>query len=766
MTKKMIIVESPAKARTIERILKGNYRVESSVGHIRDLPKTRFGIDLEHEFQPEYVTISGKKKVIDQIQKAAKSVDEIYLAADPDWEGEAICWHLSHYLSKLPVELHRILFYEVTPQGIKRSLENPVDININKVNAQQGRRILDRIVGYKLSPLLWRKVRKGLSAGRVQSVALKLICDREREIEAFQPEEYWLLSADLIGEIPPEFRAAYHGMNGKKTKIPDETTARTIEQDIKSNPFRVTSITGRKVKRRPPPPFITSTLQQEAARRFRFPAQKTMRIAQSLYEGKDTQVSDVHGLITYMRTDSPRISDEARQAAADIINKTFGEKFVPDTPPQYKARKGAQEAHEAIRPTMIDLTPERAVKFLKSDELKLYSLIWERFIASQMVPAELNVTTIKIGAGTDEIHEFRAVGSEIIFPGFWKLTGNQLSGKSKSQTKESSGEDDASGQELPTLKENEILTCNAVETKQNFTKPPPRFSEASLVRELETQGIGRPSTYASILATIRQHDYVTVIERRFQPTELGFTVSDILTESFPEIISAEFTAKINNLLDDVEKNNADWTEIVAEFYEPFQKRLKEVEAKIEPLRNRVEKAEGVTCPECEGPMVIRWGKKGRFLSCAAFPKCRGTRSLTPDKAGNNGSKNNTTLTTAPCPECSSPLALKTGRYGLFLTCSDFPKCRGKGPKPEGRPCPIENCDGTLKARRGKGRRIYYGCSNYPDCRFTFNGVLIPLPCPSCRFDYIQAVLKKNEITISCPKCKYIIVPDRDFTSNG
>jgi DNA topoisomerase I len=758
MTKKMIIVESPAKARTLKNILGDNYIVESSVGHIRDLPKSRFGIRIDDNFEPEYVTISGKLKVVNRLIKAGKTVDEIYLAADPDREGEAICHHLNYYLKKeTNATIQRILYYEITRQAIQDSLKKPGLIDENKVNAQQTRRILDRIVGYQLSPFLWKKVRRGLSAGRVQSVALRLIVDREREIDAFTPEEYWTITLQLEGSNPPVFKAFWYGMNGKKQRISDKTMSDTIVENVSTHPLMVSDVDKKKVSRRPSPPFITSTLQQEAARRYRFAAQKTMRIAQSLYEGKDMGKSDVHGLITYMRTDSPRISRDAQAKARSFIESKYGMDYVPGKPPVYRARKGSQEAHEAIRPTDVNLTPEKAVSFLASDELKLYKLIWERFVVSQMADAVVNVTTVKISAGEKGRYEFRSMGSEIVFEGFYCITGlpkdiKPSSRKEKESSDDSELEDRMKSQPLPVLTKGAQLTCHAIEPVQNFTKPPSRYTEASLVKELESKGIGRPSTYAAIMATIRSHDYAVIRERRFYPTELGIVVSDILVKGFPDILSVKFTADMENRLDEIEKGKTDWKNTLSTFYVPFKNRLDDVEKTIKALNRTSEPAKGVKCPECDGDMQIRWGKKGRFLSCNRYPDCKGILPYENLKTP-GGRKAPSVNVPVPCPECGASLALKKGRYGLFVSCSTYPKCKGKGPRPEGLPCAIEKCPGKLVLKKRKGRKAFYGCSEYPECTFVFDGTPVVVSCKNCGNPYHKAAEKNRVLMMQCPRCK-------------
>lgn len=755
MTRKLIIVESPAKARTISNILDADFIVLSSVGHIRDLPKTRFGVNVQKNFDPEYVPINGKQKVIDKIRKAARDVDEIYLAADPDREGEAICWHISHYLEEFEKPIFRVLYYEITRNAILKSLTSPGRMDLDKINAQQARRILDRIVGYRLSPLLWKKVRRGLSAGRVQSVALKIICDREREIRAFVAQEYWLLNAHLKSTTPPSFDAVFHGTDGKKRKLVDRETTETIQREIESHPFTLGDIAKRKVTRNPLPPFITSTLQQESSRQLRFQAQKTMSLAQGLYEGKEVGSHDQHGLITYMRTDSPRISDEAQIAARSFIESRFGASFLPLKPPVYKAKKSAQGAHEAIRPTSVDLTPEKARPFLTPDELKLYTLIWNRFVASQMASAVLNVTTLKIKAGQAGRHEFRAVGTEIEFRGFLEFM-DQASAVKKKATDDPDKDtdtDDADSQVLPTLKLDALLDCEKIEASQHFTKPPARFTEATLVKELETQGIGRPSTYATILTTIRDQEYVEITDRRFFPTDLGMLVIELLSEQFPEIMSISFTAELEDQLDHVEEGTIDWTTVVRNFYVPFEARLKTAESISKAAL--IPTIEGFVCPDCGGVMQLRWGKKGRFLSCAKFPECKGILPYSNREKPESGSQLNAGIPTpGKCTECGSATVIKRGKFGFFLSCSRYPECKAKGPKPDGLPCPVENCTGTLTPRHGKSRRIFHGCSRYPDCNYTFSGILIPASCTHCHYPNLTATVRKDKITIQCPRCNF------------
>jgi DNA topoisomerase I len=658
VAKPLIIVESPTKAKTIKKFLPPRYMVKASVGHVRDLPKSTLGVDVEHGFTPRYLTIKGKGDVIRELKAAAKSASEVFLATDPDREGEAIAWHLAELL-KLE-NPKRIELHEITKDAALAALRDPHPIDMPRVNAQQARRILDRLVGYKISPLLWAKVRGGLSAGRVQSVAVRLIVDREREIRAFVPREYWTITAQLASDSSPiVFSADLHQIDGEKAEIANGEQAHAIVAAVTGAAFRVASVKKRETRRNPAAPFTTSTLQQEASRKLKFRVRKTMQIAQALYEGVDLGGSDgTQGLITYMRTDSTRIADSARDAARDYVIGRFGAAYHGGGR-QYKVKEGAQDAHEAIRPTSVLHTPESLSRILKRDELRLYQLIWERFIASQMAPAVYDQTTVDIAATPR--FTFRATGSVLTFPGYTAVyeegvddvpvDGAALNGKAKRPI-------------LPLLTEGETLATKAIEPKGHFTEPPPRFSEASLVRALEENGIGRPSTYSSIVETIQARGYVEQLERRFHPTEIGEAVNDLLVEHFKEIVDLTFTASMESQLDALAEQGGDWeatVKVLSAFYVGFAIELEEAERKLPKLEQRDEPTDEI-CVNCGKPMVIKTGRFGRFMSCTGYPECKTTKPILKDSGG-------------ICPTCGGMIAERRSRKGrTFYGCANYPKC--------------------------------------------------------------------------------------------
>lgn len=672
----LVIVESPAKARTISKFLGKGYKVEASMGHVIDLPKSKIGIDIDNNFEPQYITIRGKGKILNKLKSELKNSDEVLLATDPDREGEAISWHLYRAL-KLDKENVRIEFNEITKTAVQKALKEARPINKNLVDAQQARRLLDRLVGYKLSPLLWTKVRKGLSAGRVQTVAVKIICEREREIKSFVPEEYWTITVEFEknGE---RFTAALLRINGKKVKISNEKDALKIVEELKNASFVVRKVKERDRRRNPLPPFTTSTLQQRAANTLNFPANKTMMIAQQLYEGIDIGAEGTVGLISYMRTDSTRVSEEAVNNARNYIRNEFGDKYVPEKARNYSRSRGSQDAHEAIRPTSVDRHPEKIKKYLSADQYKLYDLIWRRFVASQMSPAIYRVLTVNIEAG--EKYLFRAIGSQIVFPGFLQIyNGNER-------------EDVL----LPELVEGDSLPVKDYKPEQHFTQAPPRFTEASLVKTLEEEGIGRPSTYAPIISTIISRGYVERDGKQLVPTELGFIVVDLLSEYFPDVTDVEFTAQLEKRLDSIEEAEVDWKKVLADFYYPFADRLEEAREKME----RVELASEVTdetCDKCGRPMVIKFGRYGKFLACSGYPECRNTK----------------------------PFLIKTG-----VKC---PSCK----------------DGDLIQRKTKRGRIFYGCTNYPECDFTSWNKLVEKSCPKCMGLMVEKSNKEKGLYYSC-----------------
>jgi len=745
LTKPLVVVESPTKVRTLKKYLGKDFNIAATVGHIKDLPAKEMGIDIENGFKPKYRNIPGKQKVISALRKAAGDATDIYLAPDPDREGEAIAWHTSEVLKKKGRRFHRVLFYELTKNAVHEAIASTENLHKKKYEAQQARRILDRLVGYHISPLLWRKVKGGLSAGRVQSVAVRIICERERAIQAFDPEEYWSITAFLEGSSPPPFTAKLVKKNGQKIKVPDEKASSAILNELQEHIFVVEKVVKKTVKRNPLPPFTTSKLQQEAIRKHRFSAKKTMTVAQQLYEGVDLGPGEPEGLITYMRTDSTRIAKEAAIEALKLIRETFGENYVLEKPRFFKNRKKVQDAHEAIRPTSVHNTPEKIAPYLSKDQLALYSLIWKRFVASQMKQALINQMTVSIKAGD---FVFTASGSSIKFPGFMTLYIS-IDDEIKSESEKD---------ELPTLSEGLVLKLNKLNPKQHFTLPPPKYSEASLVKELEENGIGRPSTYAAILSTIREKGYVDLIKRYFKPSELGFIVNDLLVESFPDILNADFTAKMEDDLDRVEADEIGSLEVLNRFYTPFKKELDTALKGMLSVKG-VGFPTGLACPRCKAHLHIKVGKNGLFLGCNGYPKCTYTSNYTRDEKGG-------ILPIEPSPEeasdeicikCGKSMLIKHGRYGTFLACSGYPDCRhtqsvnskGAG-KTTGVTCPEKGCDGSLVERKSKRGKIFYGCNRYPECTFAVWDKPVPKECPKCHAKFlVEKSTKKEGTFFSC-----------------
>ncbi len=743
MKKGLVIVESPTKVRTLKRYLGGDYEVMASVGHVKDLPPKRLGVDKSKDFKPEYVVIRGKGKVLKQLKSAASKVKDVYLAPDPDREGEAIAWHIAEELKKGKStngqRFHRVLFNELTRRAILDALKTPTTLNKNRFESQQARRILDRLVGYELSPLLWEKVRQGLSAGRVQSVAVRLVCDREREIQKFVPEEYWSVTAHLKAQEPPPFEAKVVGKAGKKLKIENKEQAQEITSVLEKASFEVKKVKRVERKKNPAPPFITSTLQQAAARQLGFSAKKTMMLAQRLYEGVELGKEGPVGLITYMRTDSVRISQEATAQARDFIEETFGREYLPPKPRSYKKGKLTQDAHEAIRPTSVARTPEKMAKYLEPDLLKLYTLIWKRFVACQMAPAKYDQTTIDIEAAG---YQLRAVGSVLKFEGFLKVYGKDAGLE---------GEDKL----LPPCHEGMILELLKLDSKQHFTQPPPRYSEASLIKALEEKGIGRPSTYAAILSTIQDKNYVKLENRRFVPTELGFLVTDLLTAHFPEILDTAFTAEMEQGLDKVEEGAVSWVELLKRFYGTFSKRLQEAKKNMESVKAKGVATE-IKCDKCGSPMVIRYGRTGEFLACSAYPECKNTKNFKREKDGSiQVVTEESTVTDFKCDKCGSPMVKKRGRFGDFLACSSFPECKSTMPIPTGVNCPREGCGGELVQKSSRRGKVFYGCTNFPKCDYAVWDKPVPVKCPECGANFMlerQTGSAKGELYCSNKEC--------------
>jgi DNA topoisomerase-1 len=742
MTKGMIVVESPTKVKTLQKFLGDDYIIKASVGHIKDLPEGELGVDVEKDFQPQYVTIPGKKKVLGELKKASQKVKNIYLGPDPDREGEAIAWHIAEEIGNEGKNVYRILFNEITKNAVLDALKKPGTLQKSLYEAQQARRILDRLVGYQVSPILWEKVRRGLSAGRVQSVAVRIICEREREIENFVSQEYWSLTATLKGKDSPiSFNARLVKWKGKKVDLANESEAVEMKKRLESVPYSVSKIVEQEKKRHPLPPFITSRLQQEAFRKLSFSAYKTMRVAQKLYEGVDLGEAGTIGLITYMRTDSPRVSTEAVHQVRDWIKKRFGESFLPPKPNIYKSRKGAQEAHEAIRPTSMALEPETIKMSLSKDEYALYRLIWDRFVASQMASAIFLQTTAEIKASEGI---FTATGSVPVFHGFMALYV-----ESEDNHQPANGKAEEEEGKLPRLSEGEVLELLGLFSKQHFTQPPPRFSEATLIKELEEKGIGRPSTYAAILSTIKSKGYVGMEKGKFHPTELGYLVNDLLVVNFPDILNIEFTALMEENLDRIEEGEKGWVETLKEFYVPFEKDLEMAKLSMRDVK-REQIPTDVLCEQCGSKMVRRWGKRGYFLACSSYPKCRYTREVEE-----NG-ENQKMETDVKCEQCGSPMVIKNGKFGRFLACSNYPACKSTQSINTGVQCPQPGCGGMLVERRTRKGKTFYSCSNYPQCTFALWDKPIPERCPQCDASFLIEKQGKAGVVKRCHKkeCGY------------
>ncbi|HZQ39004.1 MAG TPA: type I DNA topoisomerase [Dehalococcoidia bacterium] len=736
--KHLVIVESPAKAKTVASILGKEYEVKASIGHVRDLPKSRLGVDVEHGFLPQYIVPRDKSDVVGQIKKAAKNARSVFLATDPDREGEAISWHLLEAADLKKVPHQRVVFHEITRDAITDAVKHPRDIDMPLVDAYQARRVLDRLVGYKISPLLWNKVRRGLSAGRVQSVALRMVVDREREIEEFQKREYWTIEADLAQqrEAAEPFRARLQGYAEKKRgelELASEEQTGALVERLRGAAYAVSDVRKRQQARRPAPPFTTSTLQQEASRRLGFTAKRTMTVAQQLYEGRSLGAEGEVGLITYMRTDSTAMADVAKTEIRDYIAQKYGKGFAPEKPRSYtKKQKGAQEAHEAIRPTSVWREPERIRRFLTADQQKLYQLIWQRAIASQMADALLDVTSVDIIAtvtapADGERFLFRATASQLRFAGFRAVYFERT---------EEGNDEDADTRALPELTAGELLNLLALLPEQHFTEPPARYTEATLVKALEENGIGRPSTYATILSTVMDRGYIEKVGRALKPTELGRDVSDLLASYFANVVDLKFTAQMEEELDEIAAGNRPWSPVVDEFYQPLRKSLAEAERAPALMKLTDE-----VCELCGRPMAVKWGRFGQFLACTGYPECKSSRPLA-------GQEEQQAVTDEKCPICESGMVVKMGRFGRFLACERYPECKGTKTfqKKIGVDCPEDG--GPLVERRTKGRRTFYGCGNYPTCTFVSWTRPTGEKCPAC--GYLMASEGAN--AVKCLKC--------------
>lgn len=745
MAQSVVIVESVAKTKTIKKFLGKDFQVLPSVGHIKDLPKNKLGVSIEDGFEPQYITIRGKGKVLNELKKAAEAADQVYIATDPDREGEAIAWHIFEEIKPKNHRIKRILFNEITERAVLEAIKNSRAIDVNKVEAQKARRVLDRLVGYQVSPILWQTIYRGLSAGRVQSVALRLIVEREREIAAFVPQEYWSITAQLQGEKSDPFLSNLIKINNKKIAIKNEQAANAIVDDLRIKSYIIKNITKKEVSRKPAPPFTTSTMQQEAARRLGYTAKKIMMIAQQLYEGIDLGEEGSVGLITYMRTDSTRIAEEALLAAREYIVDSYGLEYLPQQPRTYKTKKSAQDAHEAVRPTSMKREPRKIKKYLTAEQFKLYELIWNRFIACQMNDAKLDQTTIDILAGkktgnnVSEDYLFRTTGSVIKFRGFLQAYEDY---PENGKDSENNGEQQ---QIVPkNLRLGEILTLLDLLPRQHFTKPTARYTESSLVKELDNLDIGRPSTYAQIISTLLGRKYVEKNGRQLFPTELGFTVNDILIQNFPSIFNVKFTALMEDELDKIETTEKNFKTVLNDFYDPFSKALKTIDSKKDAIKESLMEETRETCPDCGRSLIIRWGRNGKFIGCSGYPDCRFTRPLEGEQ----------TQTNEVCEKCGRPMIVKQGRFGRFLACSGYPECKNNKPYSIGISCPKENCAGSIVERRTKRGKVFYGCSNYPNCDFASWYLLVATACENCGSPYLeQRNTQKQGNFLYCPKCK-------------
>jgi DNA topoisomerase-1 len=724
----LVIVESPAKASTIKKFLGKDYKVLASVGHVMDLPKNELGVDIDNGFSPKYVVSRGKQKVLTQIKKDAKVADEVLLALDMDREGEAIAWHLQTYLEKTQRNIKRIIFNEITRTAILEAVENPTTVDQRKVDAQQARRVLDRLVGYQISPVLWKIFYYGLSAGRVQTVGLRLVCEREAEVEAFVPEEYWTVDAFLRTPVGGVIPAKLTHVGGHKADLKKKEDVDPIVDELRKSSFTVTEVVRKEKQRNPQPPYITSTLQRDAARQLRYSPKKIMMIAQQLYEGIDLGDNERVGLVTYMRTDSVRISSQALDSARQYIVGAYGKEFIPETSRTFRKRKEAQDAHEAIRPSDVHRTPESVKKFLKKDQYAVYDLIWRRFVASQMASARYETTEVMIGAGRLRL---KANGRVLVFPGFLNVYDEQIP----------NGE-----QELPPVKQGDALTLDSVEGNQHFTEPPPRLTEATLIKELEDKGIGRPSTYASIVSIIQEREYVVKEEGRLRPTTLGKQVWLTLQTFFPDVFETSFTALMEEELDRVEAGENSWQKVVQDFYKPFRQALDQIDDKKGLIKSDLQEETDVKCEKCGQKLIKKWGRNGQFLACPAYPTCKFSRPLEEEVE--------TAQVNGQCPKCGGKLVAKVGRYGRFAACERYPECKHTQAYAVGLDCPNKDCGGQVVEKVTRSRKRFYGCSNYPKCTFATWDKPVATACPSCNNPFmVEKNSAKRGDYLKCPKCK-------------
>ena len=743
MSNTLVIVESPTKANTIKGFLGKGYKVKGCYGHVRDLPKSKLGIDIEHDFEPQYINIRGKGDLINDLRKEARAADLVLLAADPDREGEAISWHLAAVLGLEPEKTKRITFNTIAKNVVKEAIKHPRDIDMNLVNSQQTRRILDRLVGYKISPFLWKHIKNGLSAGRVQSVTTRIVVEREQEIQAFKPEEYWLINATLATAKGEEFVARFFGKNGKKLELHREDDVKAVLSGIDLNGFKVDTVKRAVKSRRPAPPFSTSTLLQEANRKLSFQSQKTMMVAQELYEGVNIGDKNTHGLITYMRTDSLRISDEARDAAKELIISAYGADYYPERPNVFKSKDNIQDAHEAIRPSDPSITPASLRGKLSNDQYKLYKLIWDRFIASQMAPALLDTVSAEIVSGD---YNFRASGHTVKFPGFSVVYGDI-------RTDYENESDDDEDTALPEMNDGDRLNARSVDPTQKFPQPPARFTEGSLVKTMKDMGIGRPSTYTATITTIIARGYIRRDGKVLVPTELGFVTTDVMKKAFEQIVDYNFTADVEEELDRIESGNAEYIDVLRDFYDKFSKQLDYAEKTLGSQRVEVPKVEtGIICDKCGAVMIEKTGRYGKFAACPNYPKCKNTKRLdnVSEKASADKKPVHDTqpevIADEKCPKCGSDMVLRKGQYGSFFACRNYPECKTTVPfrRDSGLSCP--ECGKRVLIKQTRSHKTYYCCEDYPNCGFSSWDLPTDRKCPNCGAPVLK---KKNRETYYC-----------------
>jgi len=770
MADNLLVVESPAKAKTINKFLGRTFVVKASMGHVKDLPKSKLGVDVEANFEPHYITIKARSKVLKELKAEAKKARHVFLATDPDREGEAIGWHLASELKTPKNDVQRVRFHEITKAAVLGAVAAPTLIDENLVNAQQARRILDRLVGYSLSPLLWKSIRRGLSAGRVQSVAVRLVCEREDEIEAFKPEEYWDLKVDLMAPHG-KFTAQLVLVGGEKAERLGPKEAAAIGSEAAGLNYKVAEVTSKEQRRFPAPPFITSTLQQDAARKLRFSAKRTMVVAQQLYEGVELPGEGAQGLITYMRTDSVRVSQGAQAEARALIAERYGKDFLPPSPPFYKTKRQGQDAHEAVRPTSSLRHPASVAGSLSPDQYKLYGLIWRRFVASQMLPARFDATSVDVSARRPAPNPqapqgdavFRATGAVLRFAGFLAAWADTASKKEEAEEADDGSKDARGERELPPMTQGESLKFLDGRPEQHFTQPPARFNDASLVKTLEEQGIGRPSTYAPIISTILDRLYVERIEGgRLKPTELGRLVNKVLMRHFEDVLNVHFTALMEEQLDRVEDGTLPWRDAVASFYRPFVVELEAAKLGLADLRKEVETVAGVCCDKCGADMVVKWGRMGKFMACPNYPKCKSTKPL---EQGPDGSLRvaQTPKVDEVCSKCGQPMVLKHGKFGSFLACSAYPECKTTKPVAQAAAIACPKCgEGHVTMRRSKKGRNFFGCDRYPACDFVTWDRPVARPCPLCGAKYLVEKTARGAKTLRCAGegCGYQEAPEQ------